>query len=208
VGALAPVPVPGSECDWEWERRWKLLALALARKRDTILRTLSLRRTARVDFALLDRPGRLDCLAVDRRVGLPCRDSWSAVVRFWESTVCLEEIQIDPAICDGVWIVVDVVAVVVVVVVVVADGKTAAAHYSILAQEAAVVLLDRSSTTSRRCEVSNALLWYPVIGSASYRNVRARQFLLHQRRKEHDHGHAYIHTVVTHGMTVRRHRGD
>jgi hypothetical protein len=146
--ALASVPVPEFECDWEWERKWKLL-LALARKRDTILRTLSLRRTARVDFALLGRPGRLDCLALDRRVGLPCRDSWSVVVRFLKSTVCLEEIRIDPAICDGVWIVVDVV---------VADGETAAVHYSILAQEAAVVFLDRSLPTSRGCEVSNVFL--------------------------------------------------
>jgi hypothetical protein len=136
--ALASVPVPEFECDWEWERKWKLL-LALARKRDTILRTLSLRRTARVDFALLGRPGRLDCLALDRRVGLPCHGSWSVVVRFWKSTVCLEEIQIDLAICDGVWVVV--------VDVVVADGETVAAHYSSLAQEAAASLLDRSSPT-------------------------------------------------------------
>jgi hypothetical protein len=147
--AQASVPVPEFECDWGWERKWKLV-LALARKRDTILRTLSPRRTVQVGFALLDRPGRLDCLALDRRVGLPpCRDSWSVVVRSWKSTVCLEEIRIDPAICDGVWIVVDVV---------VADGETAAAHYSILAQEAAVVLLDRSLPTSRRCKVCNALL--------------------------------------------------
>jgi adenine/guanine phosphoribosyltransferase-like PRPP-binding protein len=61
------------------------------------------------------------------------------VVRFWKSTVCLEEIQIDLAICDGVWVVV--------VDVVVADGETVAAHYSSLAQEAAASLLDRSSPT-------------------------------------------------------------
>lgn len=67
VLALAFVAGFESCCNWEWERTWKLLLLlALARRRDTTLRTLSLRHTARAGSALLDHPGRLDCFALDR----------------------------------------------------------------------------------------------------------------------------------------------
>jgi len=144
--ALASVParVPGSECDWEWERKWKLMP-ALARKRDTILRRLSLRRTARVDSALLGRLERLGCLFLDQRVGLPCYDSRFVVVRFWESTVYPGEIRIDLSIYDGAW-----VAGVVVAVAAAADGDDEMLGKS-LVREVAVAFLDRSSPTSRRC---------------------------------------------------------
>lgn len=138
MAAQAKVPA-GSECDWEleWERKWTP-PLALAHTHDTILRTLSLRRTARVDSALLDRPGRLDCLVLGQTAGLQCRGRCcSVVVRFWKSIACLSGMLIDPVTHAGVYVVVvDVVA---------------AAHCSIPAQGAAAVFQDRSWPTSRCC---------------------------------------------------------
>jgi hypothetical protein len=144
------VPEPGFQCGSEWERKWRLRALALARKRDTILHTLSLRRKVRAGSALLGRPGRLDFLALDRRVGSPCRDSCLVVVRFWESTVCLEEIRIDPSIYDGVFVV-DVV--------VVDDvDEFVVEHCRTPDPEVAVAFLDRSWPTFRCCAVCMYIL--------------------------------------------------
>jgi hypothetical protein len=76
--------------------------------------------------------------------GFPCRDSCLAVVRFWESDVCLSVTQIYPEIHVVAWTVVAVV-------VDSDDGDEAvAAHCSILDPEAAVAFLDRSSPTYRR----------------------------------------------------------
>jgi hypothetical protein len=144
------VLAPGFECGWEWERKWKLLALVLARKRDTILHMLSLRRKVRAGSALLGRPGRLDFLALDRRVGSPCRDSCLVVVRFWESTVCLEEIRIDPSIYDG--------AFVVDVVVVDDVDEFVVEHCRTPDPEVAVAFLDRSWPTFRCCAVCMYIL--------------------------------------------------
>jgi hypothetical protein len=143
-----PVPVPGLGCNWEWERKRKLLA-ALARTHDTILRTLSLRRTARAGSALLGRLERLYYLALGRTAELPCRDGCLVVVRFWESTVCLGEIQIDPAIHGGVWIDVDGAVDSVDV-----DGETVVVQGKILDPEVEAAFVDRSSPTSRCCAVS------------------------------------------------------
>jgi len=148
VVALASVKVPGLGRNWEWERKWKLL-LVLARTCDTILRRPSLRRTARVGSALLDRPETLCCLALDRREELPCHDSCLVVVRFWESTVCLGEIKIDPANHGGVWIDVDGV-----VGSVDDDGETVVAQGKILDLEVEAAFVDRNSPTSRCCAVS------------------------------------------------------
>jgi hypothetical protein len=151
VVALASVPVPGlgRKWEWEWERKRKLLA-ALARTHDTILRTLSPRRTARAGSALLGRLERLDYLALGRTAELPCRDGCLVVVRFWESTVCLGEIQIDPAIHGGVWIDVGGVG-----DSVDGDGETVVvAQGKILDLEVEAAFVDRNSPTSRCCAVS------------------------------------------------------
>lgn len=146
--ALAWAQVPGLGCNWEWERKWKLLPV-LARTRDTILRTPSLRRKARAGSALRDRPERLCCLALGRKPGLLCPDSCLAVVRFWESTACPGEIQIDPAIHGGVWIDVDGAVDSVDV-----DGETVVVQGKILGLEEVVAFVDRNSPTSRCCAVS------------------------------------------------------
>lgn len=67
------------------------------------------------------------------------------VVRFWESTVCLEEIRIDPSIYDGVFVV-DVV--------VVDDvDEFVVEHCRTPDPEVAVAFLDRSWPTFRCCAV-------------------------------------------------------
>jgi hypothetical protein len=72
------------------------------------------------------------------------------VVRFWESTACLGEIQIDPAIHGGVWIDVGGVG-----DSVDGDGETVVvAQGKILDLEVEAVFVDRNSPTSRCCAVS------------------------------------------------------
>jgi hypothetical protein len=147
--ALTSVPVPGLGRNWKWERKRKLLA-ALARTHDTILRTLSPRRTARAGYALLGRLERLDYLALGRTAEFLCRDGCLVVVRFWESTACLGEIQIDPAIHGGVWTDVGGVGDSVDV-----DGETVVvAQGKILELEVEAAFVDRNSPTSRCCAVS------------------------------------------------------
>lgn len=116
---------------------WK--RLVLAHKHDTILRTLSPRRTARAGSALLGRPGRLDCLVSDRMEGLPFCHSCLAVVHSWKNIVCLSETTIDPAIYGGAEVVADVVDSVVV------------ARYNNLGQEVGAAIPDRNSPTSWSC---------------------------------------------------------
>lgn len=138
---LASVPVLGFVFGWEWERKWTPL-LALARTRDTTLQTLSLRRTARAGSALRGLPGRLGCLVLGRTAGLPYRDSCLVEVRFWQSTACLEEIRIDPAIYDDAEVVDGVVDSV-------GDDETVAAQCKTLDPEEAVAFLDHNPLTSR-----------------------------------------------------------
>jgi hypothetical protein len=133
---LALVQVQVFVFGWEWERKWKPL-LALARTHDTILQTLSLRRTARAGSVLRCLLGRLGCLALGRTVGRQCHDSCLIVVRFWQSTVRLEEIRIDPAIYGGVGVVDGVVDSV--------DGDETVDN---------LALLGHNSPTSRRHAVS------------------------------------------------------